>query len=165
VQVPLRITQEQVAYFEAADPAAYEPDVFPIWIWHQIPHAYGIPTFGLPGPKVALHGAGPEVTPETRTFEPDPGYATAVESFVREHLPSAFGPILEIRTCQYARTPDDDFVLDLIPGQTRAAFALGTAHAFKFSSAIGRALVDLVLDGGSDWRLPRFAADRPGLAV
>ena len=163
VRLSLRITQEQVTYFDAADAAAFEPDAFPVWIWHNAPHMYGLPSFGQPGPKVAIHGGGPEVTPESRTFEPDPGYAATVERFVRDHLPGALGPILEVRTCIYTLTPDQHFVLDLVPGVERASFGLGTAHAFKFASAFGRALVELAYDGSSDWRFPRFAADREAL--
>jgi sarcosine oxidase len=163
VRLPLRILQEQVTYFDAADAAAFEPSAFPVWIWHDTPHMYGLPSFGQPGPKVAIHGGGAEVTPETRTFEPDPGYADHVERFLRDHLPDALGPVLEVRTCIYTLTPDQHFVLDLVPGVAHASFGLGTAHAFKFASAFGRALVDLAYDGATEWRFPRFAADRPEL--
>ena len=88
-----------------------------------------------------------------------------VDVFIREHLPGAVGPPIEVRTCLYTLTPDQDFVLDLVPGTSNVSLALGTAHGFKFASAFGRALVDLALDGGSEWRLPRFAADRPALTV
>jgi len=163
VHLPLRILQEQVTYFDAADPASFDPATFPVWIWHSDPHMYGLPSFGQPGPKVAIHGGGPEVTPDTRTFRPDAGYAAIVERFIREHLPGAVGPPIEVRTCLYTLTPDQDFVLDLVPGTSNVSFGLGTAHGFKFANAFGRALVDLALDGASAWRLPRFAADRPSL--
>ncbi len=86
-----------------------------------------------------------------------------VEGFIREHLPGAIGPPLEVRTCLYTLTPDQDFVLDLVPGTSNASFGLGTAHGFKFASVFGRTLVELALDGTSEWRIPRFAADRPSL--
>jgi len=164
VSLPLRLLQEQVTYFDAADPGAFEPAAFPVWIWHRTPPVYGLPAFGRPGPKVALHGGGPEVTPESRTFEPDPGYAAVVERFVREHLPAAYGPPVEVRTCMYALTPDEDFVLDLIPGFERASLAIGTGHGFKFASVFGRTLIELAYDGASPWRLAAFAADRVALA-
>ncbi len=136
VRLPLRILQEQVTYFDAADAPSFDPARFPVWIWHSDPHMYGLPSFGQPGPKVAIHGGGPEVTPETRTFEPDLGYAAAVDGFIREHLPGAVGPPIEVRTCLYTLTPDQDFVLDLVPGTSNVSLALGTAHGFKFASAI-----------------------------
>jgi sarcosine oxidase len=164
VRLQLRYTQEQVTYFDVSDPV-FAPERFPVWIWHNVPHTYGLPAFGPPGPKVALHMAGPDMTPAERTFEPDPGILATVEAFTREHLPAAAGPVLETKTCQYTITPDLDFVLDVVPGVPGSAMALGTGHGFKFASAIGRALVELAVDGQSEWRLPRFAAERPGLLV
>jgi sarcosine oxidase len=160
VRLPLRLLQEQVAYFDASRPELFDMKAFPVWIWHSHPHAYGLPSYGLAGPKVALHGGGPEMGPAERTFEPDADYAAKVDAFVDEHLPAAAGPKLEIKTCQYALTPDADFVLDQIPGAANTAVGLGTGHAFKFASAFGRALVDLAVDGDSEYRFPRFAINR-----
>ena len=84
VRLPLRILQEQVTYFDAADAPSFDPAKFPVWIWHSDPHMYGLPSFGQPGPKVAIHGGGPEVTPETRTFQPDPAYAAVVDRVVAQ---------------------------------------------------------------------------------
>lgn len=165
VRFPTRVLQEQVTYFDAPDPAPFEPDRFPVWIWHSDLHAYGLPNFGLPGPKVALHGGGPETTGDTRTFEPDPAYAAAVDAFVTEHLPAALGPPLEVKTCLYTLTPDAHFVLDRVPGQRAAVVGLGTAHAFKFASVFGKALVDLAVDGTSEWAVERFSASRPALTA
>ena len=160
---PLRVSQEQVTYYDAPDPSAFEPDAFPVWIWHSATHVYGLPSFGGPGPKVALHAGGSETTPDTRTFQPDPGYAERVDAFVEEYLPSAMGPKLDVKTCQYTQTPDQDFVLDRLPGFDGIAIGLGSAHAFKFASVFGRALVELAVDGGSPWAVPRFSATRPAL--
>jgi sarcosine oxidase len=112
---------------------------------------------------VALHAGGSETTPDTRTFQPDPGYAERVDAFVEEFLPSAMGPTLDVKTCQYTQTPDQDFVLDRLPGFDGIAIGLGSAHAFKFASVFGRALVELAVDGGSPWAVPRFSATRPAL--
>jgi sarcosine oxidase len=161
----LRVQQEQVTYYETADAAAFEPSGFPVWIWHAEPHVYGLPNFGLPGPKVALHGAGPATTGDTRTFEPDPGYAAEVAGFVAEHLPSAVGRPLEVKTCLYTLTPDRHFVLDRVPGQRAAVVGLGTAHAFKFASVFGKSLVELAVDGASAFAFPRFSAGRDGLGA
>jgi sarcosine oxidase len=162
---PLHVQQEQVTYFEPSDPARFEPDAFPVWIWHDEPHVYGLPSFGAPGPKVAFHGAGGAVDPDDRDPAPDPGYAAGVADFVGRHLPGAGGPVIEVRTCLYTLTPDRHFVLDRIPGHERTAIGLGTGHAFKFASVFGQALVDVAVFGDSPWRAPRFAADRAALAA
>src|SRR6185312_2003599 len=39
-QVPLLVTKEQVTYVQAADPAAFAPERFPVWIWMDDPSFY-----------------------------------------------------------------------------------------------------------------------------
>jgi sarcosine oxidase len=158
--INLTVTREQVHYFDPADPKAFAPGRFPIWIWMGIPSFYGFPAFGEPGAKIGWDVGGKETTGDTRSFDPDPEYAATMDAFMREHLPGGFGEYLLQRTCLYTMTPDREFVVDLIPGHERAAVGQGAAHAFKFASAFGRSLVELVLDGKarssiSDWGIDR----------
>ena len=70
--LPLTVTQEQVSWFTPrGDPALFDKDRFPIWIWMDEPSFYGFPTHGHPGPKVGQDVGGRPVTPATRTFERD----------------------------------------------------------------------------------------------
>jgi sarcosine oxidase len=161
-RVDLTVTQEQVTYYDAADPDAFAPERFPVWIWMGEPSFYGFPAFGEPGPKIGCDVGGPEVTGDTRTFEPV--YPEVLDGFMRERLPSGFGPPLEQRSCLYTMTPDGDFVVDLIPGHERAAVVLGSAHAFKFASVLGRSLVELVFDGKAESDVSTWTLDRPAFA-
>jgi sarcosine oxidase len=158
--IDLTVTQEQVTYYDSADLAAFAPERFPIWIWMGAPSFYGLPAFGEPGAKIGWDVGGPEVTGDTRSFEPRPDYSATVDAFMREHLPGGFGPYLRQKTCLYTMTPDRDFVLDLVPGHSRVAVGQGAAHAFKFASVFGRSLVELVFDGAarsdvSSWGIGR----------
>ena len=47
-----------------------------------------------------------------------------------------------------------------MPGTENVYVAVGAGHAFKFASILGRALVDLAVDGQTDLDLSAFAADR-----
>ncbi|OOB91542.1 hypothetical protein B0T42_05200 [Rathayibacter sp. VKM Ac-2630] len=47
-EIPLVTMQEQVSYFKPADPAAFERDVFPVWIWEDEHCFYGFPGYGEP---------------------------------------------------------------------------------------------------------------------
>lgn len=145
--IHLTVTQEQVTYYATEDRASFSPERFPIWIWMGVPSFYGLPAFGEPGAKIGWDVGGPEVTGDTRSFEPRPDYSATVDAFMREHLPGGFGPYLKQKTCLYTMTPDRNFVLDLVPGHERAAVGQGAAHAFKFASVFGRSLVELVFDG------------------
>jgi glycine/D-amino acid oxidase-like deaminating enzyme len=80
-------------------------------------------------------------------------------------VPSGWGQPETVKTCLYTLTPDREFVVDLIPGQTRAAVALGAAHGFKFAPVIGGALVDLVTGKEPNINRQLFSASRPILTM
>lgn len=160
VQLPLRVTQEQVTYFATPRPADFDPGRFPIWIWMDDPCFYGFPIFGERGPKVGQDAGGREVTADTRTFDPDLEALGRVQRFLGMYIPSALGPIIYTKTCLYTLTPDRDFVLDAIPGHPEAVVAIGGGHGFKFASLIGRTLADLAIDGRTDRNVEPFRIDR-----
>jgi sarcosine oxidase len=162
-RLPLTIIQAQVTYFAPPDPALFNPDRFPIWIWMDDPSFYGFPTYGEAGPKAAEDVGGDEVTPATRTFERNELAFARLTEFLGRHLPGHLGPEIYTKTCLYTLTPDRDFVIDRLPDQPRVIVALGAAHAFKFASVIGRILAELATDGEtpSAGELGRFAIDRP----
>jgi glycine/D-amino acid oxidase-like deaminating enzyme len=66
-------------------------------------------------------------------------------------------------TCMYTLTADRDFVLDRLPDHPQVLVALGAAHGFKFASWLGRALAELVVDGGTVDNITPFSITRPGL--
>jgi sarcosine oxidase len=165
VELPLRVTLEQVTYFASPRPAEFQPDRFPIWIWMDDPCFYGFPVFGEPGPKVGQDAGGRETTGDTRTFEPDGEALERVTRFLQRHLPGVLGPIIYTKTCLYTLTPDRDFVLDVLPHQPEIAVAIGGGHGFKFASLIGRILSELAIDGQSARDLAPFRIDRPILQM
>lgn len=161
IQLPLTITQEQVTYFVPKQLKDFAPDRFPIWIWMHEPSFYGFPVYGENGVKVAQDLGGKEVTAETRSFDPNLEALHRVESFVKQVLPDAYGPILYTKTCLYTLTPDRDFIIDFVPGHPDCVIAIGAGHAFKYASIIGRILSELAIDGVSNSDLRHFKMDRP----
>lgn len=164
VRLPLTITQEQVAWFAPrAGPDAFAPDRFPIWIWMDEPSFYGFPTYGFPGPKVGQDVGGRPVTPETRTFDPDPDVEARVRAFLAVRLPGMAAAPFRTRTCLYTLTPDRDFLVDRVPDAPGVQVVLGAAHAYKFASLLGRILAARAFDGTSPWDadLAAFRLDRP----
>jgi sarcosine oxidase len=164
--VPITTTQEQVSWFApAGDPALFAPERFPVWIWMHEPSFYGFPTHGHPGPKIGQDVGGREVTPATRTFDRDEDAHARVMAFLGEHLPGmATAPFLT-RTCLYTMTPDRDFVIDALPSHPEITVLLGSAHAYKFASVLGRIAAELVVDGSttSAAEIEGFRLDRPAL--
>jgi sarcosine oxidase len=149
VSLPLTITQEQVTYFGVPDPADFSPERFPIWIWMDDPSFYGFPTYREAGPKAAQDVGGREVTPATRTFDPDPDAARRLKEFAARHLPGMVAPPIYTKTCLYTLTPDRDFVVDRVPDHPDVIVLLGAAHGFKYASVLGRIAAELVADGAT----------------
>jgi len=163
--INLVVTQEQVTYYASRDLEAFGPERFPIWIWMGEPSFYGFPAFGNAGAKIGRDVGGPEVTGDARSFEPRADYSERLDSFMREHLPDGFGPYLEQKTCLYAMTPDREFVLDLVPGNPRAAVAQGAAHGFKFASVFGKSLVEMVYEGRAESDVSAWGIEREILTM
>ena len=165
IELPLRVTKEQVTYFASPRLEEFQPGCFPVWIWMDDPCFYGFPVFGEAGPKVGQDAGGQETTGDTRTFDPDPEALGRVTRFLERHLPGALGPILYTKTCLYTLTPDRDFVLDALPEHPEIAVAIGGGHGFKFASLIGQILSELAVDGRTARDLAPFRIDRPILRM
>jgi sarcosine oxidase len=163
--VPLSVTREQVTWFEARDPAAFDPGRFPIWIWLDQPSFYGFPTYRGPGPKVGEDVGGRATTARSRTFLTDPGCLARVERFLQQRMPGAVGPAVATKTCLYTLTSDRDFVLDRLPEHPGVLVALGAAHAYKFAALFGVLLAELALNPARQPgpELGLFALRRPAV--
>lgn len=161
LELPLTITQEQVTYFAPPKMEDLEIGRFPIWIWMGEPSFYGFPVYGEKGVKVAQDVGGREVTAETRSFDPNLEALERVETFVKQVIPSAYGPIIYTKTCLYTLTPDRDFIIDAIPDHPNCFVAIGAGHAFKYAAIIGKILSELAMDGIAKSDLQHFKIDRP----
>lgn len=165
VQIPLTVTQEQVTYWATPNLRDFAPDRFPIWIWHggDTGWFYGFPVYGEIATKAGEDVGGDVVTPETRTFEPNPRPYEKLEHFLSERIPGSLGPVLYTKTCLYTMTPDRDFVLDRLPEYPQITVGLGAAHGFKFSCLIGQILADLASEGDTRYPIAPFGLNRPAL--
>jgi sarcosine oxidase len=163
VDLPLTVLQEQVTYYDVAEPASFEMGRLPVWIWMDEPSFYGFPLFGRPGVKIAQDCGGTEVSAETRSFEPDGAILARTDEFARRFFGGRLGAASHTTTCLYTLTPDRDFVLDRVPGNPRVLVAQGAAHGFKFAAWFGRTLAALAAGAAVEDDLSPFAFDRPAL--
>jgi glycine/D-amino acid oxidase-like deaminating enzyme len=64
--------------------------------------------------------------------------------FLRERIPEmARGRVVGSRTCLYASTPDDHFIIDYVPGSSRVLVSGGgSGHGFKFGASMGQVIAD-----------------------
>jgi sarcosine oxidase len=162
--LPLTVTRQQVVYYRPTDASLFQPGRFPIFVdvtWGEF--LYGFPVFGWEGVKVARHGMGWVVSPDTCDRTPDTDYVEHLRAFLRERLPDAAGDAVHAEVCLYTETPDEDFIIDAHPHCSRLIIAAGfSGHGFKFCSLVGRILSEMVLNGGTGFdirpfRLSRFA--------
>jgi glycine/D-amino acid oxidase-like deaminating enzyme len=76
-------------------------------------------------------------------------------------MPDAAGRQLEARVCLYTNTPDKDFLIDAHPRHSNVFLVSPcSGHGFKFASAIGEIVADMVTRGESRFDLTPFRLDR-----
>lgn len=143
----LKISRQEVYFFRP--PASRVEMVRQLPVWADLGEAFW---YGIPGAdglfKIADDSRGPEVDPETHSREPGAdGIAAA-----RLHMEMRF-PVLkdadyvDARVCQYALTPDEDFILARHPGAANAwLVGGGSGHGFKHGPALGEITAAAVLD-------------------
>jgi sarcosine oxidase len=146
---PLRVTQEQPAYFPFRDtpPCVARQGDWPSMIHHG-PGAYGL-TDPCGEVKVGFHGSGPLCDPDRRTFLPEPDGLLRLQDHVAAWLPGLDHTRPTPISCTYTSTPDGEFVLERHgPVVIGAGFS---GHGFKHAPAVGRVLADLATDRATDW--------------
>jgi sarcosine oxidase len=162
----LTVMRQVPMWFGASDVRLFRRDVFPVFITES-PHGevYGLPAIDGNGLKVARHYGAPELPgPSAIDRTVTDADEAPVRRFLREHIPAADGPRRHASVCIYTLTPDRHFVIDRHPDHANVAVAAGfSGHGFKFSSAVGEVLADLVEAGKTElpidlFRIGRFAA-------
>jgi sarcosine oxidase len=164
-ELPLRVTREVIAWFEAGEPALFEPSRFPVFLLES-PHGqhYGFPTFGQPGVKIAKHHHRNEtVDPDAVNRVVSSSDEALIRPALADHIPAANGRLLAAKTCLYTVTPDHDFIIDRVPGASRVLVASPcSGHGFKFAPVMGEILADLTTKGATDHDISRFRLSRFG---
>ncbi|CAA9583468.1 MAG: N-methyl-L-tryptophan oxidase [uncultured Thermomicrobiales bacterium] len=163
VSWPLTVTQEQVTYFATPRVREFAPDRFPVWIWHGRDILYGFPVYGEVATKAGVDVGGDVVTPDVRTFEPNPRAHDRLIRFLERHIPGFTGPALYTKTCLYTMPPDRNFVVDVLAEHPRIIVAQGAGHAYKFAALLGKILCDLAVHGQTTYPIGAFTADRPAI--
>jgi monomeric sarcosine oxidase len=163
LDLPITVVRKTLFWLEVKDSSRFDPLRFPVFIADRPGlEFYGFPIFGQPGLKCANHAGGQPTTADTvdRRVHPEE------EPEMLDAAAWLFGPeqftgrVLSSAVCLYARTPDQDFLIDRHPDHRNVVFGAGfSGHGFKFTPAIGELLVRLALDDQTE-TLPLFSIDR-----
>jgi sarcosine oxidase len=164
ISLPLTVTRQQYAHFEVrGDRAAFSPERFPVWI-DMAELFYGFPEHAdQPGAKVALHVPGAAHHPDSPDREPAEADNEVLRRYLSRRLPGLSGRVLYEKVCLYTMTPDEDFIVDRLPGEPRVTFVGGlSGHGFKFTVLLGRIAALLAEDRDPRYDLSRFSLARFG---
>jgi len=159
------VSRQHVGYFDVG--AAGELGRFPVWVYvgdEARGLYYGLPAFGRPGIKAALHGVSASADDPDEHPGPDAGAIARVREFLSHQLAVPVGPELHAETCLYTNTSDERFVIGPLPGHANVVVgSICSGHGFKFGPLMGRLLAELVTDGTTS--VPEFEKNRAAFAL
>lgn len=159
--LPLEVRRKVLFWLEVEDESKFDPATMPVYVSDsQFGGIYGFPIFGQAGLKIARHDGGNPADPDTLDREVKPGEENDVVSFGRAFFPGVTGGVIKSAVCMYTMTPDENFIVDRHPEHSNIAIGAGfSGHGFKFATAVGESLVDLVYEPLAK-PLPILAIDR-----
>ena len=158
IKLKLSVTRQVLGWVKPNQPKQFRRGDFPVWNIDPVGdnNLHGI-YYGFPmsndaeegcGLKVAWHHPGKPMSPDAITSKVFPEDQEEILLPLRRYLPSALGPVQDIKVCKYTNSIDGHFIIDRHPESDRVHFACGfSGHGFKFSSSIGKILSELALDG------------------
>lgn len=162
--LPLEPERQVLHWFQPKTrPEAFTPGALPAFVWERAPgeYYYGLPEADGQAVKFARHHGGAPCDPDTVDRTVSPGDIAAVAAPRRELLPDLDEQPTASQVCLYTNSPDHHFVVGLHPAAAGVAIAAGlSGHGFKFAPALGEALADLALDGGTSLPIKRFDPGR-----
>ncbi len=163
VPLKLSVRRKSLFWFETESPRYDVAAGFPVYLF-ELPAGvfYGFPSIDGRSVKVAEHTGGATVDdPATVNREIDPNEQRRIEEFLAAHLPEVSSRIAEHVVCLYTMSPDEHFIVDRHPAHANVVFAAGlSGHGFKFTPVLGRALVDLALDGSTPLAIDFLSLNR-----
>lgn len=166
LNVPLEVVRKPTFWHEVTtrdyDAAAGAPTTY-----FELPFGtfYAFPSIDGQTIKLAEHTHGDPVTdPLTVDREVRPADIEPVARFLRQSMPGIRPEPTRHSICMYTNTPDRNFIIDRHPEYENVAIGAGfSGHGFKFTTVLGEALADLVLQGKTDLPISFLAIDRETL--
>jgi sarcosine oxidase len=142
--------RQVLAWLQPLRPDWFRPDTFPVFnLTVEEGHYYGFPVFGIPGFKFGRYHHRREIfDPDTRDRDCYPEDERLLRQFAERYFPDGCGPVSSMHACLFTNTPDEHFVIDLLPGCPQVVVASPcSGHGFKFASVVGEILADLAENG------------------
>ena len=153
----IKVTRQFVAWVKTKKDNLFVLKKFPCWmIGDDDKHGcyYGFPLlntekFGKPaGLKLAHHFPFQTTDPDNVNRQTTEDDLENVKYCLDKYLPGVFDSFLSTKICLYANSPDENFIIDRLPGfEENVCIACGfSGHGFKFASVVGEILADLATE-------------------
>ncbi len=156
--MPLKITRQVIVWVAPEKPSLFLPERFPCWMMGNENGKgayYGFPYLSpdqFPGPaglKFALHYPDKETDPDQVNRRVGRSEIKQIIAGIKDYFPALNNKVVAARTCLYANSPDEHFIIDHLPGYDGdVSIACGfSGHGFKFIPVVGEILADLAMEG------------------
>lgn len=178
ISIPVEIWKCCYSFYRFDNPPLFQPDRFPIWIYFPVQgekskewNFYGFPSFEYPDKiKGSIHYSEDIIDPDHNNHKPSEKLLEAGRNFmsntfvgVSKDKDNSLDMLLDrAQTCLYTVTPDENFILDYLPGHDGniAVFGGCSGHAFKFGPLLGEILADLIEGKSPEFDLSIFSINR-----
>jgi glycine/D-amino acid oxidase-like deaminating enzyme len=142
-----RATGQPVFHLKPRQPELFAPERFPVFGADiSMTGYYGFPLSREGVVKIANHGPGREMSPESSKRAVTPQEEQNLREFLSSTFPAlADAPIVYTRICLYCDTNDGHFWIAPDPERRGLIVATGdSGHGFKFAPVLGEIIADAV---------------------
>lgn len=166
ININIQPSRQTIAWFDSDD-ILYKSDGFP-GFFADVPSGvyYGFPSIDGTGLKIGRYDNGDDIDPSyyNKTFGAYEKDEKDIRGFLSNYMQAAHGNINVGKTCMFTNTPDENFIIDTHPDYNHVAIAAGfSGHGYKFSSAVGEALGELIIHGETTQDISPFKITRDSL--
>ena len=167
----IKVTRQFVAWIKTKNDDQFALNKFPCWMIGDDKKQgcyYGFPLldtekFGEPaGLKLAHHLPAQITDPDHVNRQTTDEDMEDLKYCLNKYLPGTFESVLSTKICLYANSPDENFIIDHLPGyHETVSIACGfSGHGFKFASVVGEMLAELAIDGKTNLPIQFLRATR-----
>ncbi len=141
-----RTVGQPIFHLKPHAPELFQPERFPVFSTSATNGYYGFSLNRDGILKIANHGVGREMHPESPERQVTAQEEQELRAFLAQAIPElARAPLVLTRVCLYCDTYDGDFWI--APDPTRPGLVVatgGSGHAFKFAPVLGALIADAV---------------------
>ena len=149
LHLPLSVKRQVLFWFKCTGRNAkgFLPGHCPVYIWEHEENKifYGFPDLG-DGLKIAVHHGGRLTTANTIDRDVSHEEINEVTDLMNRFF-DVEATFDRSAVCMYTNTPDENFIIDYHPSNRNIILVSAcSGHGFKFSTAIGKILCDMIIE-------------------